>query len=750
MALDLTLPVGIARSSLDRRPSHRYWQLVLSALLYAFAASVALAQIGFSGPVNYPVGSSPLAITSGNPPGGTVGTAYGPVTTAYLSCVWSPVLGWHEVCTPCVPGSCPVTRCRGISLTPCLQIEQVHVGFTFTASGGMPPYIWSATGVPSGLALVAGTGHLADTPNMPGAYNVVVTVSDSELPPVQASASYVIDVSNGVALSSDTTLSLTTGPEPSIFGQPLTFTATVTPANATGMVEFDDGGGQLATVPLSGDVATYTTSSTSPLPVGVHTITATYLGVTNTILPSTSTPLVEVVVSSGAPGSAATALNATPITSSGTIETFFRQSANFSVAVSPTSGTGTPTGTVVLLDGANQLGSLLTLDAKGSASSATPLTPGVHNITAIYLGDVNFNGGSSATCNGTPASMCAVQASPRPHPSGLVFGIAATHFSVVAPASAIPGTPFNFTVIALDAANNVAAGYSGTVHFTSTDSHAALPADNSLANGMATFSATLNTIGVAQTITATDTTNLSITGVSNQIIVSGMATHFSVAAPGAAAAGKPFNFTVTALDAANNVAVGYPGTVHFTSSDGAANLPADAMLVNGTNIFTATLNTLGPQSIMATDTVNASITGISNSITVAKIVITSGAPPVGTVGSTYDPHFVVYYVCTVNPFITCVRKTGLANGSPLSAIGGTSSYTWSWAPAAGSSLPPGLDVINVLNRSLCGIPGVFNYSPPPCIGGMPTQAGTYNVIVTVTDSESPPATAEATYTITIK
>src|SRR5205823_3549799 len=39
----------------------------------------------------------------------------------------------------------------------------------------------------------------------------------------------------------------------------------------------------------------------------------------------------------------------------------------------------------------------------------------------------------------------------------------------------------------------------------------------------------------------------------------------SVASP--VIAGAPFNFTVTALDGNGNVATGYTGTVHFTSSD---------------------------------------------------------------------------------------------------------------------------------------------------------------------------------------
>jgi VCBS repeat-containing protein len=138
-------------------------------------------------------------------------------------------------------------------------------------------------------------------------------------------------------------------------------------------------------------------------------------------------------------------------------------------------------------------------------------------------------------------------------------------------------------------------------------------------NGVHTFSngVTFVTAG-SQSVKATDTATSSITGTSNAITVSAAAaTHYTVSAPSSAANGFPFNFTVTARDQFNNTATSYTGTVHFGSSDGAANLPADSMLTNGTGTFSATLNTNGNQTITATDTVTASITGTSGTIAVA-------------------------------------------------------------------------------------------------------------------------------------
>jgi predicted outer membrane repeat protein len=78
-------------------------------------------------------------------------------------------------------------------------------------------------------------------------------------------------------------------------------------------------------------------------------------------------------------------------------------------------------------------------------------------------------------------------------------------------------------------------------------------------------------------------------------------------------------FTVTAKDAFGNTATAYTGTVHFTSSDPHAVLPATYTFVNsdnGSHTFNATLQTSGTQSLTATDTISASITGTQTGITV--------------------------------------------------------------------------------------------------------------------------------------
>ena len=120
----------------------------------------------------------------------------------------------------------------------------------------------------------------------------------------------------------------------------------------------------------------------------------------------------------------------------------------------------------------------------------------------------------------------------------------------------------------------MATSYTGTVHFTSSDAQAILPANATLTNGVGTFNVTLETAG-SQTVTATDTTTSTIAGNSGAVsVTAAAATHFVVSAASASTAGNAVTVTVTAKDAYNNTATGYTGTVHFTSTDPQAALPA--------------------------------------------------------------------------------------------------------------------------------------------------------------------------------
>src|SRR5205807_1841357 len=168
-----------------------------------------------------------------------------------------------------------------------------------------------------------------------------------------------------------------------------------------------------------------------------------------------------------------------------------------------------------------------------------------------------------------------------------------------------------------DAYGNIATGYAGTVHFSSSDGQAVLPADATLSNGTGAFSATLKTAGTHGR-TASDTVSASVTGTQSGITVNpAAASTLSVAAfPSPVTAGTVGGFTVSAQDAYGNVATGYAGTVHFSSSDGQAMLPADATLSNGSGAFSAALETAGSQSLTVTDTLMSSLSGGQSGITI--------------------------------------------------------------------------------------------------------------------------------------
>lgn len=141
-------------------------------------------------------------------------------------------------------------------------------------------------------------------------------------------------------------------------------------------------------------------------------------------------------------------------------------------------------------------------------------------------------------------------------------------------------------------------------------------------------------------------------------------------------------------------------------------------LVPGPHMLKPTMALSRPKSISAT------ATGTS-------LTITSGYPPSGTVGRLYDVRCAQIPPCNV-----------LLAGFPVRAAGGVQPYSWKWTAQSGSTLPPGLL-----------FPDTSGYEclivAPPHICGKPTKAGYYNVIVTVTDSESPPSHASTRYTIHI-
>jgi len=107
----------------------------------------------------------------------------------------------------------------------------------------------------------------------------------------------------------------------------------------------------------------------------------------------------------------------------------------------------------------------------------------------------------------------------------------------------------------------------------------------------------------------------------------------------------------------------------------------------------------------------------------------------GIVGSLRHLHPLMI-TSAVLPRAVLKEAYGGDRGFSVTAAGGVTPYSWTWSPAAGSTLPPGLKLHS-------------NSDGTGSILGTPTVAGPYGVTVTVTDSESPVVRKSATYIITV-
>jgi len=282
-----------------------------------------------------------------------------------------------------------------------------------------------------------------------------------------------------------------------------------------------------------------------------------------------------------------------------------------------------------------------------SSTAAKMVLPGNYTFTAADMGVHTFSatlktaGRQSITVTDTVVSTFAGAQ------SGIIVNPAAPHHFAISryPSKNTAGVAFSFRITAQDLYSNtlnVAPFFTDTVTFTSTDTQAVLPANYTFTvadAGVHEFIATLKKAG-PQGITVFDVTNPAIIpspqasisvqpAAMSQLKVSGF--------PPFDSAGAAHSVTVTAQDPFGNTIPTYTGTVTFTSSDGAAMFPANYTFISGDagrHTFMATLNTLGLQSITATDTVTSSFTGTQSNIKVQPIqpTATITGPAIGVPG----------------------------------------------------------------------------------------------------------------------
>ncbi|WP_432093509.1 Ig-like domain repeat protein, partial [Streptomyces sp. bgisy100] len=454
--------------------------------------------------------------------------------------------------------------------------------------------------------------------------------ADASGSPYAVTASYGGNADFGASTGTDThtvdavatTTSVTSSPDPSAVGQPVTFTATVTPQSPgagvpSGTVTFTFGdGGPPQSVPLAGGVATvthpYADASGSP-----YQVTATYHGDDGFAgSTGTDTQSVDRVATT-------TAVTSSPDPS------VAGQQVAFTATVAPGSGTGTPTGRVTFDfgDGSTPVAAVLTGGAATVNHGYAEATGSPYTVTVTYDGDAGFapSTGTDTQTLVEAATTTTVTSSPDPAPAG-------------------QAVLFTATVVA----DSVTASPTGSVVFDFGDGTA--PVTVALADGLATHTHTYTTsAGSPFTVTATygGDSNFGGSVGTDEHEVSDAPTTTSVQSPEPSVVGEPVTFTATVAPEVPEA--GAPsGTVTFTFGDGLA--PVTVPVTGGTATVTHTYeNAAGsPFTVAATfegDEGFASSTGTDTHVVGAATTSTS-------VVSSPDPSVVgesVTFTATVTP-----------------------------------------------------------------------------------------------------
>ena len=238
-----------------------------------------------------------------------------------------------------------------------------------------------ASGAPVALD---GSGNASSAPIVPeflGANSVDAVYSgDGDF--VTSTGSVVQTLNQG-----STSSQVSSAPNPSLFGESVTITATVAavaPASGipSGNVTFLDGGVPIGTAALASGSASMTTAT---LAVGSHSLSVAYAG-DFTFSASTSATTDQVVNTAGT----ATVLTSSPNPS------IFSNPVTLNAAVSAVApATGIPAGSVEFLDGTTSLG-VVPVDAAGNATlNVSTLTGGCHSLSANFTSaDANVFGNS--------------------------------------------------------------------------------------------------------------------------------------------------------------------------------------------------------------------------------------------------------------------------------------------------------------------------------------------------------------------
>jgi uncharacterized repeat protein (TIGR01451 family) len=342
---------------------------------------------------------------------------------------------------------------------------------------------------------------------------------------------------------------LASSASPAVFGQEVTFTATVSGVGPTGSVDFLDGATVLcANVPLAGSPAT-AACAPGALDIGSYALTAHYSGDSNNA-PAISFTVTQVVDP---------AATTTSVSVPGSIVLGDSVTVTAGVAaIAP--GAGTPTGSIDISDGSASCS--ITLPA--TSCTLTPTAAGASTVTASYGGDGNFGASSGATGLGVeriPAdATLASSADPGEYGQTVTFTATVTGLDPTGNVDFRDGSATLCTGVAL--AGNPAS---------------ASCASNTLAAGQHVIAAVYG--GDAANTGAVTTATVTITPIAATVSLSDLVHDYD---------GAPHGATVT-VDPAVAVAVTYDGNVTPPTHAGSYAVEAVVTAANYTGSASATL-----------------------------------------------------------------------------------------------------------------------------------------------------------------
>ncbi|MBB5342420.1 Ig-like domain repeat protein [Tunturibacter empetritectus] len=492
-------------------------------------------------------------------------------------------------------------------------------------------------GIPGGQVTFLDGTNVIGTANLSANGSASLSVSNLSLGQHTLSASYSGDTNDAPSSSPPQTimvnkgvpgLTLVSSSNPSVAGLQVVFTANLsgTTVAPTGSVTFTDGTAGLGSSPIAANGSA--NFSTTSLSVGQHTIVATYTGDANNSAAS-SPGLLETIQ----PSTSAVTL------SSNNNPALIGAAVTFAMTVS---GTGSqPTGTVILRDGANSIGTS-GVDANGLTTlSVSNLSIGAHTLIATYNGDSSHPGSVSGPLLQTILQPTASTLVSSSNPS--LSGTSVTFTTVV---SGSGGSPVTGTVAFRDGTavlGTSIVGASGTSTFTT---NALSPGQHSI---VATYSGdsvsrTSSSPVLVQTVQNSGTTTVLTTSGTPSIAGAPLTLTAQVTGKGAAPAGPvSFEDGTTVIGTAS---VGVNGIATLTTSSLAAGQHILLAIYEGdSNTLTSTSNPVLQNieqrtvvtltAVSSLGTISGTSTGaalIGNPITfTASVTGSSANPPTGLV-----------------------------------------------------------------------------------------------------------------------